>query len=80
MVAQKLRLQWSPQQIAGWLAREFGDDESMRVSHETIYRSLFIQARGVLKKQLTAHLRRGRTLRRGRHYAIPAQGEGRSAI
>jgi IS30 family transposase len=68
LVAQKLRLEWSPQQIAGWLAREFGDAKSMRVSHETIYKSLFIQARGVLKKQLTAHLRRGRTLRRSRQY------------
>jgi IS30 family transposase len=76
LVAQKLRLDWSPQQIAGWLAREFGDDKSMRVSHETIYKSLFIQARGVLKKQLTAHLRRGRTLRRGRHYANNGPGRG----
>ena len=76
LVAQKLRLEWSPQQIAGWLAREFGDDKSMRVSHETIYRSLFIQARGVLKKQLTAHLRRGRTLRRGRGYANNGPGRG----
>jgi IS30 family transposase len=76
VVAQKLKLQWSPQQIAGWLAREFGDDESMRVSHETIYRSLFIQARGVLKKQLTAHLRRGRMLRRGRCYANTGPGRG----
>jgi IS30 family transposase len=69
LIAQKLCLEWSPQQIAGWLAREFGDAKSMRVSHETIYKSLFIQARGVLKKQLMAHLRRGRTLRRSRHYA-----------
>lgn len=76
LVAQKLRLDWSPQQIAGWLAREFGDAKSMRVSHETIYRSLFIQARGVLKKQLTAHLRRGRTLRRGRGYANNGPGRG----
>jgi len=76
LVAQKLRADWSPQQIAGWLAREFGDDESMRVSHETIYKSLFIQARGVLKKELTAHLRRGRTLRRGRHYANNGPGRG----
>jgi transposase, IS30 family len=68
LVARKLRLEWSPQQIAGWLAREYGDAKSMRVSHETIYKSLFIQARGVLKKQLTAHLRRGRTLRRSRKY------------
>ena len=50
LVAQKLKMDWSPQQISGWLKREFGDDRSMRVSHETIYRSLFIQARGVLKK------------------------------
>lgn len=76
LVAQKLQLQWSPQQIAGWLAREFGDDESVRVSHETIYKSLYIQARGVLKKQLTAHLRRGRALRRGRHYANTGPGRG----
>jgi len=76
LVAQKLCLEWSPQQIAGWLAREFGDDKSMRVSHETIYKSLFIQARGVLKKQLTAHLRRGRTLRRGRGYANNGPGRG----
>jgi IS30 family transposase len=76
LVAQKLQLEWSPQQIAGWLAREFGDDKSMRVSHETIYKSLFIQARGVLKKQLTAHLRRGRTLRRGRGYANNGPGRG----
>jgi IS30 family transposase len=78
LVAQKLRLEWSPQQIAGWLAREYGDAKSMRVSHETIYRSLFIQARGVLKKQLTAHLRRGRTLRRSRQYVF--QGSARGVI
>jgi IS30 family transposase len=78
LVAQKLRLQWSPQQIAGWLAREYGDAKSMRVSHETIYKSLFIQARGVLKKQLTAHLRRGRTLRRSRQYVNV--GPGRAQI
>jgi IS30 family transposase len=76
LVAQKLRLDWSPQQISGWLAREFGDDKSMRVSHETIYKSLFIQARGVLKKQLAVHLRRGRTMRRGRHYANNGPGRG----
>jgi IS30 family transposase len=76
VVAQKLRLEWSPQQIAGWLAREYGDDKSRRVSHETIYRSLFIQARGVLKKQLTAHLRRGRTLRRSRQYVFESSTRG----
>jgi IS30 family transposase len=76
LVAQKLRLDWSPQQIAGWLAREYGDAKSRRVSHETIYKSLFIQARGALKKQLTAHLRHGRTLRRSRHYAFVGGAEG----
>jgi IS30 family transposase len=76
VVAQKLRLEWSPQQIAGWLAREYGDAKSMRVSHETIYKSLFIQARGVLKKQLCEHLRRGRTLRRSRNYVNAGPGRG----
>jgi len=74
LVAQKLRLEWSPQQIAAWLAREYGDAKSRRVSHETIYKSLFIQARGVLKKQLTAHLRRGRALRRSRKYVNTGPG------
>ena len=76
LVAQKLQLEWSPEQIAGWLAREYGDDKSMRVSHETIYKSLFIQARGVLRKQLTAHLRSARALRRGRGYANNGPGRG----
>jgi len=82
LVAQKLRLDWSPQQIAAWLAMEYGDDKSRRVSHETIYKSLFIQARGVLKKQLMVHLRRGRTLRHGRHYANkgPGRGQIREAV
>src|SRR5467141_2637588 len=57
MVASKLILDWSPEQVSGWLKIQYPDDESMRVSHETIYRSLFIQARGVLKKELLAHLR-----------------------
>ena len=52
IVASKLILDWSPEQISGWLKIQYPDDESMRVSHETIYRSLFIQARGVLKKEL----------------------------
>ena len=56
IVASKLALEWSPEQIAGWLKREFPDQETLRVSHETIYRSLFIQARGVLKKELIGHL------------------------
>jgi len=64
VVAHKLELYWSPQQIAGWLRREYGDDETMHVSHETIYRSLFIQARGVLKRELLAALRSRRVMRR----------------
>jgi IS30 family transposase len=59
MVAGKLILDWSPEQISGWLKTEYPNDKSMRVSHETIYRSLFIQARGVLKKELIQHLRFG---------------------
>ena len=75
-VAQKLRVNWSPQQIAGWLERTYGNDESMRVSHETIYRSLFIQTRGVLKKELIAHLRRARPIRYGRHHSRAGKGRG----
>src|SRR6266702_4976554 len=65
-VAGKLRLNWSPEQIAGWLTRAHPDDESYRVSHETIYRSLFVQARGVLKKELLGHLRSRQTIRRSK--------------
>lgn len=66
LVAQKLALQWSPQQISGWLRREYPDTRCMQISHETIYRSLFVQARGVLKKELMAHLRTRRSMRRAR--------------
>ncbi len=59
VVASKLILDWSPQQISGWLKIQYPADESMRVSHETIYRSLFIQARGVLKKEQGAKQRHG---------------------
>jgi IS30 family transposase len=65
-VASKLLLEWSPEQVSGWLKTQYPDDASMRVSHETIYRSLFIQARGVLKKQLLGHLRSKRRLRHSR--------------
>ena len=65
-VAQKLALQWSPKQISGWLKRQFPADQGMQVSHETIYRSLFIQARGALKKKLMAHLRTTRHMRQAR--------------
>src|SRR6202035_65011 len=67
VVAGKLILDWSPEQVSGWLKSEYPEDERMRVSHETIYRSLFIQARGVLKKELIQHLRFQRRIRRSRH-------------
>ena len=67
IVTSKLILDWSPEQISGWLKSEYPEDERMRVSHETIYRSLFIQARGVLKKELIQHLRFRRRIRRSRH-------------
>jgi IS30 family transposase len=74
-VAQKLALQWSPEQISGWLKQEFPTDQDMQISHEAIYRSLFIQTRGVLKKELTAHLRTARRMRRPkRHNAKSGQG------
>jgi transposase, IS30 family len=76
MVASKLILDWSPEQISGWLKIRYADDESMRVSHETIYRSLFIQARGVLKKELLAHLRSQRRIRRSRHSHVRGQRRG----
>jgi IS30 family transposase len=66
IVASKLILDWSPEQISGWLKVQYPEDENMRVSHETIYRSLFIQARGVLKKELVQHLRSKRRIRRSR--------------
>jgi IS30 family transposase len=76
MVASKLILDWSPEQISGWLKTQYPDDESLRVSHETIYRSLFIQARGVLKKQLMDHLRSKRRMRRSRHATPSGQSRG----
>jgi IS30 family transposase len=77
LVAAKLRLQWSPEQVAGWLKRTFPDDPSLQVSHETIYRSLFIQARGALKKELVEHLRRTRAMRRSRHHTQKTDDHGR---
>ena len=65
-VAQKLALQWSPPQISGWLRRAFPADQTMQLSHETIYKSLFVQARGVLKKELVAHLRTRRQMRQAK--------------
>jgi IS30 family transposase len=77
IVAEKLQLEWSPEQIAGWLKRKYPDDENHRVSHETIYRSLFIQARGALKKELFQHLRRTRAMRRSRHHTQKTDDHGR---
>jgi len=77
IVAGKLILNWSPEQIAGWLKRRYPSNESMRVSHETIYRSLFIQARGVLKKELMQHLRSRRQIRRSVHAKAAGQSRGR---
>jgi len=76
-ISAKLTRKWSPQQIAGWLMREHPDDEDKQVSHETIYRSLFIQTRGVLKKELLAHLRATRSIRRSRHATLKRSGLGR---
>ncbi|ROM94655.1 IS30 family transposase [Pseudomonas brassicacearum] len=77
IVADKLQLQWSPEQIAGWLKRTYPDDTSYQVSHETIYRTLFIQARGALKKELLEHLRRTRAMRRSRHHTQKKENHGR---
>jgi IS30 family transposase len=77
MVAGRLQVQWSPEQIAGWLKRTYPGHESLQVSHETIYRSLFIQARGALKKELVQHLRRTRVMRRSRHHTQKTDNHGR---
>jgi len=75
-VSIKLRQQWSPEQIAGWLKRTYPGELQNQVSHETIYRSLFIQARGVLKKELLQHLRAKRTIRRSKHASLKRNGLG----
>lgn len=77
MVARKLQLQWSPEQIAGWLKHAYPGNEDYQVSHETIYRSLYIQARGALKKELLEHLRRTRIMRRSRHHTQKTDNHGR---
>lgn len=76
IVARKLALEWSPEQIAGWLKLQFPGSEAMQVSHETIYRSLFIQARGVLKKELAAHLRSRRMMRKSKLASTEGQRRG----
>jgi IS30 family transposase len=76
VVAARLEEDWSPQQISGWLKLTFPRDETMRVSHETIYLTLFVQARGALKRELTAHLRRSRSIRRPRAAKRGNVGQG----
>ena len=77
IVARKLTEDWSPQQISGRLKTAYPKDESLRVSHETIYRSLFIQARGALKKELIQHLRSKRRIRRSRHASVHGHSQGK---
>jgi IS30 family transposase len=76
VVSDKLRRKWSPEQISGWLRREYPHAENMQISHETIYRSLFIQARGALKKELVAHLRTRRMMRRSKKASTRDQPRG----
>ena len=76
IVAGKLSLDWSPEQISGWLKRRYPGDEAMQISHETIYRSLFVQARGVLKKELVRHLRTRRMMRRSKNASTRDQPRG----
>jgi IS30 family transposase len=80
IVAEKLAARWSPQQVAGWLKTTYPEDPEMQVSHETIYRTLFIQSRGALRKELTAHLRTGRVIRRPAGTRLPDGRGGRSGI
>ncbi len=77
LVALNLTKLWSPEQIAGWLKRAYPEDEDFQVSQETIYRNLFIQARGALKKELLQHLRRTRGMRRSRHHTQKTKDHGR---
>ena len=76
VISNKLTIHWSPEQIAGWLKRAYPNEERCQVSHETIYRSLFVQARGVLKKELLQYLRSKRTMRRPKHSSLKHAGLG----
>ena len=71
IVEERLARRWSPQQIAGWLKTSYPDDPEMQVSHESIYRTLFVQSRGALRRELTAHLRTGRVIRRPKGTRVP---------
>jgi IS30 family transposase len=77
LVASKLALEWSPEQISGWLKAQYPDDASMQVSHETIYKSLFVQARGVLKKELIKHLRTRRRMRHSHKKGVAEELRGK---
>ncbi|MEE8625491.1 MAG: IS30 family transposase [Acidiferrobacterales bacterium] len=76
IVASKLKQRWSPEQIAGWLKKTYPEDENYQVSHEIIYRSLYVQARGALKKELIKQLRTQRSMRRSRHGNKSGEGQG----
>jgi IS30 family transposase len=76
LVAEKLKADWSPEQISGWLGKEYPEAEAMRISHETIYRTLFLQARGALKRELLTHLHSRRMMRRARHASTRGQPRG----
>src|SRR6202044_1927852 len=78
IVTGKLKQEWSPQQIAGWLREQYPGNPEMWVSHETIYRSLFVQARGALKRELIGHLRSKRRIRRSRNATYKGAGRGQS--
>jgi IS30 family transposase len=80
IVAEKLRQEWSPEQVAGWLKATYPKDPEMQVSHETIYRTLFIQSRGALRRELTKHLRTGRVIRRPAGTRLPDGRGGRPGI
>ena len=79
LIAKKLKTNWSPDQIAGWLKDTYPDDENKQVSHETIYKTLFIQARGALKKELQQYLRTQRAIRRSKQYSTKQEGLGKIA-
>jgi IS30 family transposase len=80
IVEDKLRRRWSPQQISGWLKRTYPDEADMQVSHESIYRTLFVQSRGALRRELTQYLRTGRVLRRPQGQRLPDGRGGRPNI
>jgi IS30 family transposase len=79
IVEDKLRRRWSPQQISGWLKRTYPDEADMQVSHESIYRTLFVQSRGALRRELTQYLRTGRVLRRPQGQRLPDGRGGRTS-